>query len=83
MPDENTTVVVQRYLEALAGEAPAQPIIRTLLERSVRRLQYLCASLLYHRFPRLTRPPLNLRSLNRSCGRSTRMLTLKRQAKDK
>ena len=32
MPDENTTVVVQRYLDALAGETPAEPIIRGLLD---------------------------------------------------
>ena len=62
MPDENTTVVVQRYLDALAGEAPAEPIIRALLDRSVRRLHHLCAALLYRSFPRLTRPPLNLQA---------------------
>src|SRR5690606_6005930 len=28
---ESTTVVVQRYLDALAGDAPAEPIIRELL----------------------------------------------------
>jgi RNA polymerase sigma factor (sigma-70 family) len=62
MPDENTAVVVQRYLDALAGEAPAEPIIRALLDRSLRQLQYLCASFLYRRFPRLTQPPLNLQT---------------------
>jgi RNA polymerase sigma-70 factor (ECF subfamily) len=62
MPDENTTAVVQRYLDALAGEAPAEPIIRALLDRSVRRLHHLCAALLYRSFPRLTRPPLNLQA---------------------
>ncbi|HZY85342.1 MAG TPA: sigma-70 family RNA polymerase sigma factor [Gemmataceae bacterium] len=60
MPDENTSAAVQRYLDALAGEAPAEPIIRALLDRSVRRLHHLCAALLYRSFPRLTRPPLNL-----------------------
>ena len=62
MPDENTSAAVQRYLDALAGEAPAEPIIRALLDRSVRRLHHLCASLLYRSFPRLTRPPLNLQA---------------------
>jgi len=62
MPQENTTAVVQRYLDALAGEAPAEPIIRALLDRSVRRLHHLCASLLYRSYPRLTRPPLNLQA---------------------
>jgi RNA polymerase sigma-70 factor (ECF subfamily) len=62
MPDEKTTILVQRYLDALAGEAPAEPIIRALLDRSVGRLQYLCASLLHRSYARLTRPPLNLRT---------------------
>ena len=62
MPDENTTVLVQRYLDALAGEANAEPIIRALLDRSVGRLHQLCASLLYRSYPRLTRPPLNLQA---------------------
>src|SRR5262245_30414807 len=60
MADENTTAAVQRYLDALAGEAPAEGIIRDLLDRSVRRLQHLCASHLYRSYPRLARPPLNL-----------------------
>jgi RNA polymerase sigma-70 factor (ECF subfamily) len=62
MPDERTTVVVQRCLDALAGEAPAEPIIRHLLDGSVRRLHHLCAGLLYRSYPRLTRPPLNLQT---------------------
>jgi RNA polymerase sigma factor (sigma-70 family) len=62
MPDENTSAAVQRYLDALAGEAPAEPIIRALLDRSVRRLHHICAALLYRSFPRLTRPPLNLQA---------------------
>jgi len=62
MPDENTTAAVQRYLDALAGEAPAEPIIKALLDRSVRRLHHLCAALLYRSYPRLTRPPLNLQT---------------------
>ena len=55
-----TTASVQRYLDALAGDQPAEPIIRALLERSVQRLQVLCASLLYRQYRRLTMPPLNL-----------------------
>jgi RNA polymerase sigma-70 factor (ECF subfamily) len=62
MPDDNSSAVVQRYLDALAGEAPAEPIIRALLDRSVRRLHHLCAALLYRSYPRLTRPPLNLQT---------------------
>jgi RNA polymerase sigma factor (sigma-70 family) len=60
MIEENSTAVVQRYLDALAGEAPAEPVIRALLDRSVRRLHHLCAALLHRSYPRLARPPLNL-----------------------
>jgi RNA polymerase sigma factor (sigma-70 family) len=61
MIEEQTTVAVQRYLDALAGDAPAEPIVRALLDRSVRRLQVLCANLLYRGYPRLMQPPVNLR----------------------
>ena len=60
MSDDRTTAVVQQYLDALAGDAPAEPIIRALLDRSVRRLQLLSANLLHRAYPRLARPPLNL-----------------------
>jgi RNA polymerase sigma-70 factor (ECF subfamily) len=62
MPEENTTAIVQRYLDALGGEAPAEPIIRSLLDRAVRRLHQLCATHLHRKFPRLTWPPLNLQT---------------------
>ena len=60
MIKESTTAVVQRYLIALAGDAPAEPIIRDLLGRSARRLERLCANLLHRHYPRLTRHPSNL-----------------------
>ena len=60
MYEEQTTVAVQRYLDALAGDAPAEPIVRALLDRSARRLQVLCANLLYRGYPRLMQPPVNL-----------------------
>jgi RNA polymerase sigma-70 factor (ECF subfamily) len=60
MSGERTTVVVQRYLDELAGDSPAEPLVRALLDRSVRRLHLLCAGLLYRSYPRLTQPPLNL-----------------------
>jgi RNA polymerase sigma factor (sigma-70 family) len=60
MSEESTTPAVQRYLDALAGDQPAEPIVRALLDRSVRRLQMLCANLLYRKYRRLTLPPLNL-----------------------
>jgi RNA polymerase sigma factor (sigma-70 family) len=62
MDEECTSAVVQRYLDALTGDAPAEPIIRLLLDRAVRRLHQLCASVLYRGYPRLTRPPLNLQA---------------------
>jgi RNA polymerase sigma factor (sigma-70 family) len=60
MIQEQTTAVVQRYLEELDGDAPAEPIVRALLDRSVRRLEVLCANLLYRGYPRLMQPPVNL-----------------------
>jgi RNA polymerase sigma factor (sigma-70 family) len=60
MEAESTTAVVQCYLDALAGDQPAEPIVRALLDRSVRRLQLLCTSLLYRQYRRLTLPPMNL-----------------------
>src|SRR3954454_8162800 len=62
MDEEHTTAAVQRYLDALADDAPAEPVVRALLDRAVRRLHQLCATLLYRSYPRLTRPPLNLQS---------------------
>jgi RNA polymerase sigma-70 factor (ECF subfamily) len=60
MPDEPTTVIIQRYLDALPGDTAAEPIVRELLERAVGRLRLLCATLLYKSYPRLARPPVNL-----------------------
>src|SRR6516165_331493 len=62
MSEENTTAVVQRYLDELTGEAPTDSVVRPLLDRAFLRLQRLCAMLLYHDYPRLTHPPLNLQT---------------------
>jgi RNA polymerase sigma-70 factor (ECF subfamily) len=65
MDQGQTTIAVQRYLDELAGlegDAPAEPVVRTLLSRSVDRLHMLCASLLHRRYQRLTKGPLNLQS---------------------
>ena len=62
MSDEHTTAVVQRYLDELAEDSPAEPVVRALLDRAVRRLHLLCATLLYRSYPRLTQPPLNLQA---------------------
>jgi RNA polymerase sigma-70 factor (ECF subfamily) len=60
MSDEQTTAAVQRYLDDLAGDSPAEPVVRALLDRAVRRLHLLCATMLHRSYPRLTQPPLNL-----------------------
>ena len=60
MDEEPTTAVIQRYLDALPGDAAAEPVVRELLERAVGRLRLLCATLLHRSYPRLTRPPVNL-----------------------
>ena len=62
MAEDQTSVAVQRYLDDLAGDSPAEPVVRALLDRAVRRLHQLCASLLYRSYPRLTRPPVNLQA---------------------
>src|SRR5262245_42721527 len=60
MSEEPTTIVIQRYLDALPGDTAAEPVIRELLGRAVGRLRLLCASRLYKSYPRLARPPVNL-----------------------
>jgi RNA polymerase sigma-70 factor (ECF subfamily) len=55
MHAEETTVVVQRYLNDLAADSPAEPIVRALLDGAVRRLHTLCAALLYRSYPRSRR----------------------------
>jgi RNA polymerase sigma-70 factor (ECF subfamily) len=79
MHEERTTVAVQRYLDELAGQASADGFVRALLERAVHRLHQLCASLLYGRYPRLTRPPLNLQVDEMLSGVVERMLKALRE----
>jgi RNA polymerase sigma-70 factor (ECF subfamily) len=62
MAEDQTTTSVQRYLDALAGDQPADTIIRALLDRAAARLQLVCGNLLYRSYPRLTRPPVNLQA---------------------
>ena len=62
MSAEHTTAVVQRYLDELAGDSPAEPVVRALLDRAVSRLHLLCATLLHWCYPLLTQPPLNLQA---------------------
>jgi len=60
MDEAQTTIIIQRYLDALPGDASAEPVVRELLERAVGRLRLLCASFLYKSYPRFTRAPVNL-----------------------
>jgi RNA polymerase sigma-70 factor (ECF subfamily) len=62
MSEEHATAVVGRYLDELGGDSPAEPIVRALPDRSVRRLDLLCATLVHRSYPRLTPPPLNVQA---------------------
>src|SRR5262245_37546215 len=62
MAEEQTTAVIQRYLNELNEDSPAEPVVRALLDGAVRRLHLLCATLLYRSYPRLAQPPLNLQA---------------------
>jgi RNA polymerase sigma factor (sigma-70 family) len=81
MSQEHTTAVVQRYLDELAQDSPAEPIVRALLDRAVRRLHLLCASLLYRSYPRLTQPPLNLQADELLGAVAERLLKALREAR--
>jgi hypothetical protein len=41
MHEEPTTVIIQRYLDALPGDTAAEPVVRELLERAAGRLRLL------------------------------------------
>ena len=81
MSDEHTTAVVQRYLDELGGDSPAEPIVRALLDRAVRRLHLLCATLLHRSYPRLTQPPLNLQADELLGAVTERLLKALREAR--
>jgi RNA polymerase sigma-70 factor (ECF subfamily) len=81
MSQEHTTAVVQRYLDELAGDSPAEPVVRALLDRAVRRLHQLCATLLYRSYPRLAQPPLNLQADELLGAVAERLLKALREAR--
>lgn len=83
VPNENTTAVVERYLGELAAGEPADQIIRQLLDRSVLRLQRLCATLLHRDYPRLARSPLHLQTDELLSAVVERLLKALRQARPK
>jgi RNA polymerase sigma factor (sigma-70 family) len=81
MGEERTTVIVQRYLDELDGQSPADPIIRNLLDKAVSRLHQLCSAMLYRSYPRLTQPPLNLQSDEMLSAVVERLLKAMRKAR--
>ena len=81
MTQEHTTAAVQRYLDELAGDSPAEPIVQALLDRAVRRLHLLCATLLHRSYPRLTQPPLNLQADELLGAVAERLLKAMREAR--
>jgi RNA polymerase sigma-70 factor (ECF subfamily) len=81
MSEEHTTAVVQRYLDESGGDSPAEPIVRALLDRSVRRLHLLCATLLHRSYPRLTQPPLNVQAEELLGAVAERLLKALREAR--
>jgi RNA polymerase sigma factor (sigma-70 family) len=81
MNQEHTTVVVQRYLDELGGDSPAEPIVRALLDRAVLRLHLLCATLLHRSYPRLTQPPLNVQADELLGAVAERLLKALREAR--
>src|SRR5689334_14333705 len=81
MSDEPTTFVIQRYLDEMGGDSPAEPIVRALLDRAVHRLHLVCATLLNRSYPRLTRPPLNLEADELLGAVAERLLKALREAR--
>jgi RNA polymerase sigma-70 factor (ECF subfamily) len=85
MSEEETSAVAQRYLGELAADSPAEPIVRALMDRSVRRLLLLCATPLHRRYSRLTRLPWNLQAhelLGAVAGRSLKVLRMRSPSQD-
>lgn len=60
MGEDNTTSAVHKYLQDLGDQGPSDVAVRALLQRSLERLQMLSSTMLFRRYPRLTRPPMNL-----------------------
>jgi RNA polymerase sigma-70 factor (ECF subfamily) len=81
LSEDQTTAVVQRYLDELDGNSPSEPVIRALLDRAVRRLHLLCATLLHRSYPCLTRPPLNLQADELLGAIAERLLKALREAR--
>lgn len=72
--EDRTTAVVQRCLNDLNGGSSPEPIVRELIAQAAGRLHILCASMLARDYPRLMRPPLNLRAEEMLSGLVERLL---------
>jgi RNA polymerase sigma-70 factor (ECF subfamily) len=86
MEEPNTTLAVQQFLDELVGVegiAPAEPIVRALLARAVRRLELLCRKLLHQSYPRLARAPYNLEAEEVLSAVVERLLKAMRAARPK
>jgi RNA polymerase sigma factor (sigma-70 family) len=83
LDEEHTTIVVQRYLDELAGDSSTEPVVRALLDRSVRRLSQLCGAMLHRSYPRLTQPPLNLQTDEMLSAVVERLMKALREARPK
>jgi RNA polymerase sigma factor (sigma-70 family) len=81
MSEEHATAMVQRYVNELGGDSPAEPIVRDLLDRAVRRLHLLCATLLHRSYPRLAQPPLNVQADELLGAVAERLLKALREAR--
>lgn len=81
MNEQPTTAAIQRCLDALQGDADAEPLVRDLLERAVGRLRLLCAALLRRSYPRLMQPPLNLETDELLSGVVAGLLTALRKVR--
>jgi RNA polymerase sigma factor (sigma-70 family) len=81
MSQEHTTAVVQRCLDELDGDSHAEPNVRALLDRAVRRLHLLCATLLHRSYPRLTQPPMNVQADELLSAVTERLLKALREAR--
>ena len=82
--ESHTTLAVQQYLDELAGVAgdtPAEPIIRALLARAVHRLELLCRRFLHRSYPRLAKPPINLEAEELLSAVVERLLKAMREAR--
>ena len=47
MQPEQTTILIQRYLDRIAGDAHAETLVRERLAQAVQRLHRLCSNLIY------------------------------------